>query len=348
MVRKSESQQKLTMLTCTSEESVEDDDSGSPKQSSVPAVGAPPPSSQALARRSTESVIDIPSHFLSSSQALSRQTTEYASSQGLSRQSTESVIEISSPLLSSSQGLSRRSTESVIESSSPLLLSSQALSRQATEYASSQGLSRRSTESVIDVPSSSLSSFLPSSQALSRRSTESIFSSSSSIRDNRDKLSRILLQYVTSPVDAACAGFMGVDVRPHRTFKRPKKICSGREWQIFKTSLQFPKNTVCYFCLSPYAPPFDHPQPPPGTEKNRADLCEYPDVLKELVYILYQDQFRRKKIFTKLGVSPPPTLYLYQRFIGKSKKDGILGAYEVVNAYLELQESGEFKSVGYC
>lgn len=347
MVRKSESQQKLTMLTCTSEESVEDDDSGSPKQSSVPAVGAPPPSSQALARRSTESVIDIPSHFLSSSQALSRQTTEYASSQGLSRQSTESVIEISSPLLSSSQGLSRRSTESVIESSSPLLLSSQALSRQATEYASSQGLSRRSTESVIDVPSSSLSSFLPSSQALSRRSTESIFSSSSSIRDNRDKLSRILTAVRDVTSRCRVCWVHGGDVRPHRTFKCPKKICSGREWQIFKTSLQFPKNTVCYFCLSPYAPPFDHPQPPPGTEKS-ADLCEYPDVLKELVYILYQDQFRRKKIFTKLGVSPPPTLYLYQRFIGKSKKDGILGAYEVVNAYLELQESGEFKSVGYC
>jgi len=63
-------------------------------------------------------------------------------------------------------------------------------------------------------------------------------------------------------------------------------------------------------------------------------------VLKELVYILYQDEDLRTKIFTKLGVARPSSLTLYQRFIGKRQHDGIYGAYEVVNAYLELRESG--------
>jgi len=63
--------------------------------------------------------------------------------------------------------------------------------------------------------------------------------------------------------------------------------------------------------------------------------------LKELVYILYQNEALRTKIFAKLGVAQPSSLTLYQRFIGKRQHDGILGAYEVVNAYLELRESGE-------
>jgi hypothetical protein len=71
-----------------------------------------------------------------------------------------------------------------------------------------------------------------------------------------------------------------------------------------------------------------------------SDLCEYPDVLKELVYILYQDEVFREKIFSRLGVAGPSSLSLYQRFIGKRRHGGIFGAYEVVNAYLELRESG--------
>jgi hypothetical protein len=63
--------------------------------------------------------------------------------------------------------------------------------------------------------------------------------------------------------------------------------------------------------------------------------------LKELVFILYKDEALRQKIFTKLGTAQPSSLTLYQRFIGKRRGDGILGAYEVVNAYLELKESRE-------
>jgi hypothetical protein len=63
-------------------------------------------------------------------------------------------------------------------------------------------------------------------------------------------------------------------------------------------------------------------------------------VLKELVYILYQDEDLRSKIFVQLGVAQPANLTSYQRYIGKRQHDGIYGAYEVVNAYLELRESG--------
>jgi hypothetical protein len=117
-------------------------------------------------------------------------------------------------------------------------------------------------------------------------------------------------------------------------------ICSGSNWGRFKVGLQFPKNVVCYFCLSPYGPPFYHTRASAGT-KPTSDLCEYPDVLKESVYILYQDEALREKIFTRLGVAGPSSLSLYQRLIGKIRHGGIFGAYEVVNTFLKLRESGE-------
>lgn len=213
---------------------------------------------------------------------------------------------------------------------------SQALSRKSTESAinftpGSQALSRQSTEPAINVPSSSSSSFSSSSSSLPL----------SSFRDNEhQKLSRILAA-VQDVVDRCRICWVRREQkRPHLTFKCPTKICSSNDWQTFKTSLQFPKNTICYFCLCPYAPPFNHEQAPPGTQPSPGELCEYPDVLKELAYILYQDQSLRKQIFTKLGVAPPSSLYLYKRFIAK-RREGNFWAYEVINAYLELRESGE-------
>lgn len=242
---------------------------------------------------------------------------------------TESAADIRSSSSShpSSQAFSQRSIEDAIVTPSPLSLPP------------SQALSRQSTESTI---LSSSSSFSAGSQTLSRQSTENVIDVPSSSVDQ--KLDRILtaVQDITS-VCRVC-WVHGGKSRPHRTFKCPTKICSSQQWGQFKVNLRFPKNTVCYFCLSPYAPPFNHAQHPPGTEKS-ADLCEYPDVLKELVYILYQDQSLRCKIFAKLGVAPASTLYLYQRFIGKRQQDGIFGAYGVVNAYLELREAGEFELV---
>jgi hypothetical protein len=175
-------------------------------------------------------------------------------------------------------------------------------------------------------PPSILSSTSTSSSS-SSTSFSSVSSGSGDIGDQ--KLGRIL-SAVQEIVDECriCWVQRETTKRPHRTFKCSTGISSGRNWERFKVGLQFPKNVVCYFCLSPYGPPFDHTRAPAGTQQT-SDLCEYPDVLKEFVYILYQDEVLREKIFARLGVAEPSSLSLYQRFIGKIRHGGIFGAYEV-------------------
>lgn len=190
----------------------------------------------------------------------------------------------------------------------------------------SQCLSRQPTEPAIDIPSSSSSS-------LSSLSFSSVSSSTTDIGDQ--KLNRVLAA-VRGVVDECRICWVTREQRrPHRTYKCATGICSDEKWDRFKVSLRFPKNVVCFFCLSPYGPPFNH------ARTTRPGDCEYPDVLKELVYILYQDEASREKIFKKLGVAQPSGLSLYQRFISKRQQDGIFGAYDVVDAYLELRELGE-------
>jgi len=204
----------------------------------------------------------------------------------------------------------------------------------ASQPTISTSLSRQSTEPAIDAASSS---------SLSSSSSSTSFSSiSSGSGDTGDqKLGRILAAVQEIVGECRICWVQRETTKcPHRTFRCPTGICSGNNWGRFKVGLQFQKNVVCYFCLSPYGPPFDHTRAPAGT-KQTPDLCEYPDVLKELVYIVYQDEVLREKIFTRLGVARPSSLSLYQRFIGKRRQDGIFGAYEVVNAFLELRETGD-------
>jgi hypothetical protein len=73
-------------------------------------------------------------------------------------------------------------------------------------------------------------------------------------------------------------------------------------------------------------------------EKQTPNLCDYPDALKEVVYILYRDSSLREKVFEKLGVAIPSNLYLYKRYITKSSDGGLLGVYKVVDAYLRVRE----------
>ena len=201
----------------------------------------------------------------------------------------------------------------------------------ASQSTVSTSLSRQSTEPAIDTGSS-----------ISSSSTTSLSSISSGTEDIGDqKLGRILgaVQEIVGEC-RFCWAQRETTKRPHRTLRCSTGICSGNDWKRFKVGLQFPKNVVCYFCLSPYGPPFDHTRASAGAQQT-SDLCEYPDVLKELVFILYQDEVSREKIFSRLGVAGPSSLSLYQRFIGKRRHGGIFGAYEVVNAFLELRESGE-------
>ena len=178
---------------------------------------------------------------------------------------------------------------------------------------SSRALSRQSTEPFMDIPSSSSSSFSTSSFLSS--SSFSSFSQDSGNNEDQ-KLCRILDAVQEISDQCRICWVHRETTRPHLTFRCPKGICSSNDWNRFKVGLRFPKNTVCYFCLAPFAAPFDHTRAPPGTRPSPDD-CDYPDVLKELVYILYQNKSLRGKIFSKLGVSEPSSLPMYQRFIGK-------------------------------
>jgi hypothetical protein len=185
-------------------------------------------------------------------------------------------------------------------------------------------------------------------QALSRQSTASTLTTTTSISsfssdvagdgdDSHNKLCRIL-SVVQDIVDRCRICWVNREVsHPHATFRCTTRICSGDNWKTFKSDLQFPRGVVCYFCLAPYGPPFDHPRAPPGTRQS-PEFCDYPDVLKELAYIVYQDRSLREKVFGKLGGSAPSTLYQYKRYITKPRNGGILGTYDVINAYLDVRE----------
>jgi len=90
--------------------------------------------------------------------------------------------------------------------------------------------------------------------------------------------------------------------------------------------------------MAPYCPPFNHAPPPPGVRRT-ADLCDYPDVLKELSYILYANQSLRQKVFGRLGHAMPQTLEEYKRHISSRQNGGTFGAYNVIYAYLEVREA---------
>jgi hypothetical protein len=72
---------------------------------------------------------------------------------------------------------------------------------------------------------------------------------------------------------------------------------------LFKAKTHFPRGLACFLCFAPYGPPFNHETPPAGL-KYRGELCDYPDLLKELTYILYQKQTIRNAIFNTLAHPP--------------------------------------------
>jgi hypothetical protein len=166
-------------------------------------------------------------------------------------------------------------------------------------------------------------------------SSSSVRSNSIPMINNDAKLHRIL----TTVKEVAnqcriCWVFREVS-RSHYTFRCSTKICSGSEWKDFKSGLRFPTGTICYFCFATFGPPFNHARSQHGARQS--DLCEYPDVLKELVYILFQDQSLREKVFSRLDLSPPDTLSQYKQYITKAKDGELIGAYKIVDAYLDLR-----------
>jgi hypothetical protein len=104
---------------------------------------------------------------------------------------------------------------------------------------------------------------------------------------------------------------------------------------------RFPSGVACFLCFAPYGPPFNHEFPRPGT-RYKGEFCDYPDVLKELTYVIYQNKRAREAVFVKLGHPVPTTLTLYWRFLGKRRGGDLLGLYEVLVAYLDVKETAGF------
>ena len=125
----------------------------------------------------------------------------------------------------------------------------------------------------------------------------------------------------------------------HFTYRCDSGICSGNDWKLFKAKTHFPRGLACFLCFAPFGPPFNHEMPTSGS-KYKAELCDYPDLLKELTYIVYQNQAIRNAIFATLGHPPPSTLVTYWRFLGKRHAGGLLGVYAVLDAYLGLRAAG--------
>ena len=156
-------------------------------------------------------------------------------------------------------------------------------------------------------------------------------------KDKDDKL-RGILAIAENIADQCRVCWVNKKVaRPHPTYRCPSGICTTQDWKAFKSDLPFPGGVLCYYCLALFDPPFNHKRAPRGT-KQTPELCEHPDVLKELTYILYENQPLRERIFTKLGLTLPSNMYQYKRFIAKRQGGGIYGAYSVISTYLDIRE----------
>lgn len=183
-------------------------------------------------------------------------------------------------------------------------------------------------------------------QPLSRQTTLTTTASFSSLSSegiasvqNNVKLSRILSVVQEIVFDCRICWVSRTVSAPHTTFRCSKRTCSGVEWAKFKSSIRFPPGKVCFYCFAPYSAPFNHAQAP--TDRRQSpDQCDYPDVLKELTYIIYQDVSLRQRVFAKLEHPMPSNLNEYTRFITGRQSGGIFGVYEVIFAYVDIREEG--------
>jgi hypothetical protein len=124
----------------------------------------------------------------------------------------------------------------------------------------------------------------------------------------------------------------------HSSFRCPEKFLRSSEWNQFKRSLHFPKNRLCFFCFSPYDPPFSHPQSSKPTPRD----CEFPDALKEYSFLVWKDVEVRRQVFERLGAEEPATLVKYAVCLGKATDGGSLGVYAILATYYKLRSSSAF------
>jgi hypothetical protein len=131
-----------------------------------------------------------------------------------------------------------------------------------------------------------------------------------------------------------------VVTRPHNTHHCPKETLLNREWEKIKSGLRFPSGVLCFYCFVPYEAPFYHERAPEGS-KQTPRMCEYPDALKELVYIIYENRALRRKVFAKLGVPEPTLLHRYMQCITAVGDGQLPAVYKIIDACLRVREEGE-------
>lgn len=70
-------------------------------------------------------------------------------------------------------------------------------------------------------------------------------------------------------------------------------------------------------------------------------MCKFPDVLKELAWIVFQDKEALRAIFCILHRSVPVNVDSYKRYLGQCNENGVLGVYEVLHAYTVVRDRGQ-------
>ena len=61
--------------------------------------------------------------------------------------------------------------------------------------------------------------------------------------------------------------------------------------------------------------------------------------MKELAYIIYDDEGVRRAVFGRLGRPAPLTVDTYKLYISRRVAGGLLGVYEVLNAYINVRNN---------
>lgn len=183
-------------------------------------------------------------------------------------------------------------------------------------------------------------------QSLSRESTLTTTASFSSLDSedtddiqNEVKLSCVLSVAKEAVSECRICWVSRTRSAPHSTFRCRTRICSGGDWGRFKSMVRFPRGKVCFFCFAPFGAPFNHAQAPVNGQQSPKE-CLYPDVLKELAYVIYRDESVRQSVFDKLGHSMPSNLNEYVQFITARQSGGIFGVFEVIFAYAGVREEG--------
>ena len=237
-----------------------------------------------------------------------------------------------SPLVQATPLSCVNAEEAIQFSGSPLPFSQSTLSSQ------SSNASLPSSQWTFGTPSS-----LPLSQSIfgTQPSSSSLLSSqltggNTSGTANHDILHNIKICAEELMGQCRICWFKREVGRPHFTYTCDTGICSGSEYKSFKTQTRFPPGKACYLCYAPYESPFEHPRPPAG-KKYTGDQCDFPDILKELAFLIYQDPQTREAVFAKINHATPVTVALYWRFIGALHEGRLLGVYKVIAAYLEIR-----------